>query len=491
MTIKQKKMPKTVKKAETAYASLVYNKQMPQAIEMEEAVLGAFMIDRDTHYLLHRLTVDAFYDTRNQIVFEAILNINEKSKIDILTVTEECRKMGKLEEAGGPYYIVDLTSRVASAAHIEHHIMILLEKQMRRRQIKAGVELVAKAFTDETDPLEDNEEAMKMLESTIMESGNTMSIVSISDVVTEVVRNNFNPPDEPPTIQIKVPNIDKYDSGGKGEVTIVAGRPGMGKSTYALWEARKTAEAGHPVLFMNLETPNRAMAARMLARSGMKYRDIKNFRVQGEDFQILTKEAAEIQKLPIYTTDVTMDLRKIKANIAFAIRRLGVERVYIDQISHVDEQGKDEYSILTNVIKGITRTAKDFDIPITALAQLNRKVEERPMNTLWRPRISDLKQTGRIEEDATTIILLWRPQYYFEKGIAKFERVKTLSGEEISSKGYLEAMFAKTRNDSPGMEPFTFDAPRFDLIPFRELQYTSDDTKYIDFQKDDDDGLAF
>lgn len=486
------KKPRSNEQQQEAYGKLVYGKLPPQAVDMEEAVLGALMVDKEGWEAVSFMQPEMFYKNEHGLIFAAIQKLKErKQEVDILTVVEQLKQDGTLESAGGMLRVVQISGAVANAAHIEHHGRKVAEKALLRDLITAGAELVATGYEDSSDPFDLLEQFQQLLRKKSETSGNFNHGIHLSKVIQQITNANMNPAEAPPVIQIGVPTLDKYDSGGKGEVTFLAGRPGMGKTAFMLWEAVKTAKAGFPVLIISLEMNAKALASRLLARSGNKYKDIKNSRVQGEDFRKLIRSADEFSDLDIYIVDVPMDIKKIKAVVGYYVRNHGVQRVYLDQISHVQGDAKDEYTLLTQTTKGLTTCCKENDIALTILAQLNRKVEERPVNTLWRPRMSDLKQTGRMEEDATTVQLLWRPEYYFKAGLRKFESFKNFMGEEHCSKGYLEVIYAKTRNESPGVEVFTFDGPTFDILPYKAQTYTQDDMKGISFVSESESGIDF
>lgn len=471
-------MSKQLKKGDIV--DFAFGKLPPQVPELEMAVLGAMLIDKSAHEFIPECHKELFYKGDHQLVFAAIEALYERrSDIDALTVVEELKKSGSLDKVGGMMGVVQLTNSVFSAAHIESHLAIIKQKYLQRRLIEIGSKMVTNAYEDTTDIFELLEDAEKILYTSKESAGVKTDYVTMAQIMTQMFKNP--PKDEELPLSLGDSSIDKYETGTPGEVTVVAGRPGMGKTAYALWEARKTAEQGYPVAFFSYEMKNRVLASRMLSKSGVPFSAIKSGKIDPTSSDSYRREMGLLHDLPIYMVDdSTLDMRNLMNMARRFVKRMGVKRLYIDQLSLVQMKGNDynkDFDRMTAVMRNAKLMAMDLNVPVTVLAQIGRSVETR--GGLMKPTLSDLKQTGAIEEYADSVVLLWRPEYYYTNGNnEKFRMVQHVNGSDVSSKGYLERIHAKSRNLSPGVEVMTFDAPKYDFMEWRELPYTERDDNY-------------
>ncbi len=446
----------------------------PQAIDLEEAVLAALLIDNSTNDSIQDIKPEIFYLEQNQLVMAAIkqLYLNHKP-IDVLTTIQQLREMGKLEEAGGQYYITTLTNSVTSAANMEYHLKIVEQKHLSRTLIEAAQVILSSAYNDDEDVFEIIDRAEKVLFNSKDAVGANVIVKNITDITMDIATTS-KPTD---SIDIKFDDIDRFHTATPGDLIVIAGRPGMGKSSYALWEARKSAEQGYPVAYFSFEMFARSLVSRMAANSGIPYYYINNGSVDAENQQRLYRELSELQGLDMYFVD---DRRTTMSALISTARRLvkknGVKRVYIDQLSLVrmtEKEFRDEYPRLTEICRLSKIMAGDLNVPVTLLAQIGRAAESRGGDK--KPQLSDLKSTGAIEEYADNVGLLWRPEYYLKQNSA-FEMVKDYRGNDICSKGYVELNWAKLRNEDPDVIGLTFDAPKFSFTKFKEQRYNKVET---------------
>ena len=450
---------------------IIYGKLPPQAVDLEEAVLGAFMIDRDVLRFLEELKPEYFYDDRHRLICQAIKRLHEKrSVVDILTVTEECRKMGKLEDAGGPFYITSLTSRVASAAHTEHHIRIIQQKYVGRTLILVGTGMVHDAYSDETDIFELLDRSKEMIKEVETGMGLDAGVQTLEDAVVELRR-----PDKASAPLITgVTGYDRYMDAEPGTLTVVSGRTGMGKTVYIQEEAEACAEAGYPTAIFTMEVSSRVLTARMAADSGVPFERILYNQVKAGEENQLNRRLSHMQSLPLNLIDDPKQLQDLLRLIRRQVFE-GIKRIYIDQLRFVkfSEEGFDGVTARSSeVVRQIKMAAKELNIPITLVAQVNREAQKKGGD--FRPDLIDLKDTGSLEEDADNVVLLWRPEYYYQKGYDRFERVFCKARgiqREVCSKGLLEVNHAKVRNGEPGIDAWTFDGPRFAIKEYNEQFY--------------------
>lgn len=439
----------------------------PQAIEFEEAILGALMLERNAwNNISDILKPDVFYNEAHKRIFEAIQNLNTKSKpVDILTVTAELRSTGNLEIIGGAYYITSLTSRVASAANIEYHASIVKEKFLQREIIRIASETVNNAFDETSDvfALYDhviNELSLK-LSSNI--NGDTSKI---GDIISDRIKFYDEPCESGLSgISSGLPSIDRTTGGWQNSnLIILAARPGMGKTALALNFARNAAvNENKSVAIFSLEMSKESLVDRMLsAESDVYLKKILDKSLEISDKQSIYTSNNLINStiyiddrgcLPIQMLRSTAIRLKLKYDISLLI---------IDylQLMEGDKniKGNNREQTISGISRGLKGIAKELNIPVIALSQLSRNVESRPGLNGKRPMLSDLRESGSIEQDADQVIFLYRPEYY---GITEDEE-----GNKIPIGG-TEVIFAKNRNGITGTVAIKFNGA---IMKFSELE---------------------
>lgn len=412
-------------------SNYVFGKVQPQAIPLEEAVLGALMLDREALMMVADiLTPETFYLESHQLIYGAILRLFEQqSPIDLLTVTEEMRRAGTLEAAGGGYYLVGLSHRVASAANIEYHARIIAQKHIQRQLIVASTETIREAYEDVTD-------AFTLLEKTeinLFKIGHrrAKSAQHVRDITQGVIveaERAMNHTGECIGIPSDIRALDKETGGWRSpDLVIIAGRPAMGKTALSLAIAKGAAKSGTGVAFFSLEMSKDQLTQRLICMEGrVNGQNARNGKLSQDDFRRMCEAQAVVNAMPIYIEDTpAMSVIELRA----AARRLKMKHnigiVIVDylQLMKGNERGKNREQEVAEISGGLKALAKEVEVPVIALAQLSRAVEIRGGSK--RPQMSDLRESGAIENDADMVIFPYRPEYY---GILQDEEGNSLAG---------------------------------------------------------------
>ncbi len=448
---------KTVYKAagDTKKLDLTMAPIPPQAPDVERAVLGAILIDRrGVNEVIDTLRPEMFYDVKHQIIYEAILNLFEKATaIDLLTVKNELEQMGKLREAGGEYYLLDLSRSVTSAAHIEYHARILQEKFMRRQMIDVAHEMQRDAY-DETQDVFDVMDKVEQKIYNISQGTTKQGAEPVDDIALRVHQELQEQANEGklPGVPSGFQSLDSITSGWqRGDLIILAARPSMGKTAFALNMAKNIAFGENmPVAFFSLEMTSEQLLKRILASetqiNASKFRS-GNF--TEEELMILNQKIKEISDHPyLFINDSSfMTIFDLRAQARRLKSKHDIKIIFIDylQLMHVSNNfkpGNREQEIST-ISRNLKALAKELDIPIIALSQLSRKVEDRYKEGMHkRPQLSDLRESGAIEQDADIVTFLYRPDYY---GIPEWDREPYGPTDN-----QVELIIAKHRNGSTG-----------------------------------------
>ncbi len=424
-----------------------YGHVMPQALEMEKAILGALMIDKDAYLeACDLLRSESFYEPRNQMVYEAIQRLTmEESPVDVLTVTDKLGKMGKLEEVGGPGYVAELSSRVASSANIEYHANVVAEKYLSRQMIHY-VGVIGKKTFDETYEIKDviQEAESILFELTQKNMKKDYSVLApILDNAIKIVEKAHSNIGGLTGISTGYYKLDDMTCGlQNSDLVIIAGRPAMGKTAFALSLAKNiAADQKIPMAFFSLEMTDVQLANRLISNAcGIDSKKLLSGQLDRIEWDRLDKHLGILTDAPLYIDDTealsVMDLRT-KA------RRLKQEHdirlIMIDYLQLMTASGmrynnrQEEVSLISRSLKGL---AKELNIPVLALSQLNRGVESREGVEGKRPQLSDLRESGAIEQDADMVVFLHRPEYY---------HIYQSENGEIDYRGKAEVIIAKHR----------------------------------------------
>lgn len=429
-------------------SSVVYGKLPPQANDLEEAVLGAFMIDRDAvTNAIEILRAESFYDDRHRLIFSAIRRLFEKTQpIDLLTVTEELRRMGQLEEAGGAYYITSLTNRVASAAHIEHHARIVAQKFIQRELIRISSEIVHDAYEDTTDVFELLDKAEQNLFN-IADKNLRTSFSDINNLLSMTIKEIDEARKHEDALTGCPSGFSALDrvTGGwqKSDLIIVAARPAMGKTAFTLSLARNAAvDFKKGVAVFSLEMSSQQIVKRLIsAETEIPAEKIIKGNLAEHEMVQLVKLSGRLSEAPIFIDDTpAINIFELRAKCRRLKMQHDIQLVVIDYLQLMtagdgNRNGNREQEI-SQISRSLKSIAKELNIPIIALSQLSRKVEDR--GGVKRPMLSDLRESGAIEQDADLVCFLYRPEYY---GLDVDENGNP-------TKGVAEVIIAKHRNGS-------------------------------------------
>ena len=407
-----------------------YGRIQPQAPELEEAVLGALMIEKDAYSLVSEiLRPESFYEHRHQLIYSAItdLAVNQKP-VDILTVKEQLSKRGELEEVGGPFYITQLSSKVASSAHIEYHARIIAQKSLARELITFTSNIQSKAF-DETLDVDD------------------LMINPVIDEAYKLIQKAAARTDGLSGLESGFTKLDKMTSGWQNsDLIIIAARPAMGKTAFVLSMAKNIAvDYRNPVALFSLEMSNVQLVNRLIANvCEIPSEKIKSGQLANYEWQQLDYKLKNLMDAPLYVDDTpSLSVFELRTKARRLVREHGVRIIIIDYLQLMNASGmafgsrQEEVSTISRSLKGL---AKELNIPIIALSQLNRGVESREGIDGKRPQLSDLRESGAIEQDADMVCFIHRPEYY---KIYQDDR-----GNDL--RGMAEIVIAKHRNGAVG-----------------------------------------
>ncbi len=400
-----------------------YGHLQPQAVEIEKIVLGALMIDKDAFSMVSELLVpETFYEPRNQKIYDAIrtLNMNE-NPVDVATVINQLQKNGVLENVGGPAYVVELSSHVASSAHIEYHAHILAQKYLARQLISFSSRIETKAFDETVDIDELLQEAEGNLFE-ISQKNMKQDYTQIDPVIqqaVEILQNASQNSGGLTGIPTGYTKLDEMTSGWqKSDLVIIAGRPAMGKTSFALSVAKNIAVDYHePIAFFSLEMNNVQLVNRLISNTcEIAGNKILNGQLTPDEWERLDKNLRKLTGTPLYIDDTPgLSVFELRTKARRLVREKGVKIIMIDYLQLMNANGmkfgsrQEEVSTISRSLKGL---AKELDIPILALSQLNRTVENREGLEGKRPQLSDLRESGAIEQDADMVLFVHRPEYY-------------------------------------------------------------------------------
>ncbi|MBP7273204.1 MAG: replicative DNA helicase [Saprospiraceae bacterium] len=428
-------------------SNYIIGKVPPQALPLEEAVLGALMLDRDAvAIVMDILRPESFYSEANQLTYKAILRLFERIQpIDLLTVTEELKKSGDLEKIGGPYYLVELTNKVASAANIEYHARIIAQKNIQRELIKVSTKIIKDAYEDTTDVFDLLDDAEKGLFAIAQQSlgRNVESMTTLASKVLRQVEELSQKADGLTGVPTGFTDLDRITSGWQpSDLVIMAARPGMGKTSMVLAIAQNAArDFKKPVALFSLEMSNLQLVTRLIAMEAeISASKLRNGKLEAYEWQQLQTSIEKMRDVPIFIDDTpAINIFELRAKCRRLKMQHDIQLIVIDYLQLMSGGGENtkagnreqEISSISRALKGL---AKELGVPVIALSQLSRAVETRGGSK--RPQLSDLRESGAIEQDADIVSFIYRPEYY---GITEDEQGN-------STKNMAEIIIAKHRN---------------------------------------------
>lgn len=442
----------------------------PRDTETEEVVLGACMLEKDAYMKICDILVpESFYDPVNKKIFEAITTLGQNQKpIDMITVTEQLRRDGTLEEIGGAVHIAELTARVYSSANLEYHASIVAQKYIARRLITFAAEVETKAY----DESNDIEEILQDTESKLFDiSQNQLKreVTQIDPVINqalEQIQNAANNESGLSGLKTGYRDLDKMTSGWQNsDLIIIAARPAMGKTAFVLSMAKNMAvDYNVPIAIFTLEMSNVQLIKRLISNvASLEGEKIKSGRLSHEEEDRLNSRIRNIYGAPLYLDETPgLSISELRTKARRLVSDKGVQMIMIDYLQLMNANGmklgsrEQEVSTISRSLKAL---AKELNIPIIALSQLNRSTESREDK---RPVLSDLRESGAIEQDADIVCFIHRPEYYTRatqdgegnniKGLAYLIVAKHRSGGVGDVKLHFVSKFAKFENWEEGYE---------------------------------------
>ena len=449
-----------------------FGKLPPQVVELEETVLGAVMLEKEAFdNVVEILQPESFYKETHQKIFKAIIDLSTKEEpIDILTVTEELRRKKELEEVGGAFYISQLTRRVTSGAHAEFHARIVAQKYIQRELIRISSDIQVKAYDpaiDVLDLLEFSEMALfQVAEGNIKKQ--TQKIGPLINEAIKQIQAAGKKEDGLSGVPSGFTGIDRMTSGWQpSDLIIIAARPAMGKTAFVLSIARNVAvDMNRGVALFSLEMSSLQLVNRLISsETELPSTKIRNGKLEPYEWVQLDDKIKNLTKAPIFIDDTpAISIFELRAKCRRLVKQnKNLELIIIDYLqlmtAGADMKGNREQEV-SIISRGLKALAKELNVPIIALSQLNRSVETRGGNK--RPQLSDLRESGAIEQDADLVCMIHRPEYYgFEtddngqsiKGIAEIIIAKHRNGAvgDVQLKFHGElAKFADLEEDAPG-----------------------------------------
>lgn len=435
------------KKKKGTIVSLEKGKLPPQALEMEEAVLGAMMIDKEAiDTVIDILHADAFYKEQHAMIFNALFHLFQESQpTDLLTVSERMRKDGTLDAIGGEYYLINLTQKVASTAHVEYHARIILERYIKRSLIGISSEIIEDAYDNTADVFDVLDEAeAKLFE--VSQGNLKKSSEDAQSLVSQAIKRieEISKKEGMSGIPSGFSKLDALTSGWQpSDLVVIAARPGMGKTAFVMSMAKNMAiDYEIPVAIFSLEMSSVQLITRMISsETGLTSEKLRKGNLLPHEWEQLNVKVKNLSKAPIFIDDTpSLSIFDLRAKARRLVSQHDVKIIVIDYLQLMTAQSNNKSGNREQEISTISRNlkalAKELKVPVITLSQLNRSVETR--GGLKRPLLSDLRESGAIEQDADIVSFIYRPEYY---GLLEWD-----DEERTPSAGQAEFIVAKHRN---------------------------------------------
>ena len=439
--------PQSIKYGSGNIINLEKGKIPPQAVDLEEVVLGAMMIDKKgVDEIIDILHPDVFYKIAHQFIFEAIFKLFENTEaIDLLTVSNQLRKDGRLDKVGGEYYLIQLTQKVSSSAHIEFHARIILQKFIQRSLIKISNEIIEASYDEGTDVFDllDTAES-KLYEVT---QGNIKRSTETAHSLVIQAKNRIQEISNKDGLSGVPSGFDKLDKLTSGwqpsDLVIIAARPGMGKTALTLSMARNIAVGNNiPVAFFSLEMSAVQLITRLISsETGLSSEKLRTGNLETHEWEQLNVKVKDLEKAPLFIDDTpSLSIFDLRAKARRLSSQYGIKLIVVDYLQLMTAgssvKGGNREQEISTISRNLKALAKELNIPVIALSQLSRAVETRGGSK--RPLLSDLRESGAIEQDADIVSFIYRPEYY---------KIDEWDDEERSpTAGQGEFIVAKHRN---------------------------------------------
>ncbi len=438
--------------------TMVYGKVPPQAPELEEAVLGACMLEKDTFAQVLEIiqSEDCFYVDAHQKIYSAMRRLFDKgTPVDLLTITEELRKSSELELIGGAYFLTRLTMSVLSSAHVEAHARLVMEKFIQRELIRISGSVINDAYEDSTDVFDLLDKAESGLYE-ITDKHLRKNFRSLQDILVKTVNEideNRKKTDDITGVPSHFRELDALTGGWqKTDLIILAARPAVGKTAFTLnlaMNAAMNASKPFPVAIFSLEMGAGQIVKRMLSCvSEVHMEAITRGKMAEHEFVQMSQRMAKLAQAQIFIDDqAALNIFELRAKARRLKQKHNIQMILIDYLQLMQgsvEKGGNREQEISKISRDLKALAKELEVPIIALSQLNRSVETRKESKI--PQLSDLRESGAIEQDADMVMFLYRPEYH---GITNDAMGETIEGET-------HIHIAKHRNGSTGMVKVRF-----------------------------------
>ena len=435
----------------TTIINLEKGKLPPQVLDLEEAVLGAMMIDKKgVDEVIDILQPDAFYKDSHKYIFEAIVTLfNDSQPVDLLTVSAQLKKSAKLDLAGGDFYLIQLTQKISSSAHIEFHSRIILQKYIQRSLIKISSEIIEESYDETTDVFDLLDKAESKLyevtQGNIKRSSETAQslVIQAKKRIEEIAGKEGLS-----GIATGFDKLDKITSGWQpSDLIIIAARPGMGKTAFVLSMARNVAiDFGHAVALFSLEMSSVQLITRLISsETGLSSEKLRTGKLEKHEWEQLSVKVKDLEKAPLYIDDSpSLSIFDLRAKARRLKSQHNIKIIIVDYLQLMTAGGSNGKGIgnreqeISTISRNLKALAKELEVPVIALSQLSRAVETRGSSK--RPLLSDLRESGAIEQDADIVSFIYRPEYY---KIDEWD-----DDEHTPTQGQAEFIIAKHRNGS-------------------------------------------
>ena len=444
------------KKEKEVFEKFAYSQVLPNVKSIEEAVLGAIIIEPSClENIANELSPELFYFNSHKIVAESIIELlRESNPVDVITICDKLRKNNQLESVGGDFFVFKLVANVTSSANIDYHLKILQEQALKRSIIRFSSEAVRKSFDGESDVFQTYNELQNNLENNLkgLIQYKIQSVGQIHDQIIKASRE-FVESGQASGVVTGLVMLDRVTNGfQKSDLIILAGRPSMGKTACAISMVLNPAlQFNIPVGIFSLEMSSEQLVSRMQSIvSGVNVSKIVKKQLTKSDIDQIEYAGQVLKSAPIMIDDTAnISLLELKSKCRKMVRENGVRLIIIDYLQLMRSGlyiGNREQEI-AEISRGLKGLAKELDIPIIALSQLSRSVESRGGDK--KPMLSDLRESGQIEQDADMVVFCYRPEYY---GITDYE----LGGQDYDTRGLFLLLVAKHRNGELGEIPLLF-----------------------------------
>ena len=435
-----------------------FGKLPPMDTELEEAVLGALMLEKDAYTeICDILKPESFYEPMNQKIYEAIQQLGAMQRpIDMLTVTDQLRQNGTLEEVGGALRISELTGRVSSAANVEYHARIVAQKYLARELIRFSSEIQAQAF----DEANDVDDLLQQAEGKLFEISQhnvKKDVTQIDPIITEAMKKIEEASKRDSGLsglETGFHDLDKMTSGWQpSDLIIIAARPAMGKTALVLSMAKNMAvNYNTPIAVFSLEMSNIQLVNRLICNvCEIEGEKIKSGQLNPLEWEKLMGRIKQLYAAPLYIDDTpSLSVFELRTKARRLVREHNIQMIIIDYLQLMNASGMkfgSREQEVSTISRSLKQLAKELNIPVIALSQLNRSVENRTDGK--RPQLSDLRESGAIEQDADIVCFIHRPEYYTKSS-------EDASGNDI--RGLAEFIIAKHRSGSVGDVKMRFQA---------------------------------